>query len=369
MAIDQTIPRSRRAVLGAALGGAAAAAAAAAAAPLVAQASDGDFLVLGNSANSAGSQTVLTVASNVVALQGSSSSSGIGLRGTAALTGAGVEGQSDDGFGVRGISTTGTGIKGTSTSGKGANGISTSSAGVAGQSTSGNGVEGTSDSGIGARGTSSTSTGIRGESSDTSLSTFTNPSHRTGVMGLGGAGGEGSPATNTDEVGVYGFSAISDSSTGVWGDSVNGTGVYGTGATGVSADGGIGVYGTGTFGLVGDVGSDGVGVYGFTGNVAIPEPPTGIGVYARAASTSQLALRVDGRMLFNHAGRKTVGSTSSSVKVTMTGVTSSSYVLATLQTNISGLYVRGVVCTTGSFTIYLSKAPGKAVYVAYMVIN
>jgi len=53
----------------------------------------------------------------------------------------------------------------------------------------------------------------------------------------------------------------------------------------------------------------------------------------------------------------------------MSGVTSSSYVVATLQTSVSGCYVRAVVCASGYFTIYLSKAPGKTVYAGYMVIN
>jgi len=40
-----------------------------------------------------------------------------------------------------------------------------------------------------------------------------------------------------------------------------------------------------------------------------------------------------------------------------------------MQTNVSGLYVRAVVPTAGSFRIYLSKAPGKTVYVGYVVVN
>jgi len=53
----------------------------------------------------------------------------------------------------------------------------------------------------------------------------------------------------------------------------------------------------------------------------------------------------------------------------MAGVTTASYIIATLQTSVSGVYVRAVVPASGSFTIYLSKAPRKTVYVGYMVIN
>jgi hypothetical protein len=76
-----------------------------------------------------------------------------------------------------------------------------------------------------------------------------------------------------------------------------------------------------------------------------------------------------GKAKFSRSGRKSIGATATSVKVTMAGVTSSSYVVATLQTSVSGVYVRAAVPTTGSFTIYLSKAPGKTVYVGYFAIN
>ena len=36
---------------------------------------------------------------------------------------------------------------------------------------------------------------------------------------------------------------------------------------------------------------------------------------------------------------------------------------------MTSCYVRAVVPTTGSFTIYLSKAPGKTIYIGYVVIN
>ena len=53
----------------------------------------------------------------------------------------------------------------------------------------------------------------------------------------------------------------------------------------------------------------------------------------------------------------------------MAGVTSASYVIATVQTNKAGVYVRAVVPAGGKFTIYLSKAPTAAIVVGYLVVN
>ena len=50
-------------------------------------------------------------------------------------------------------------------------------------------------------------------------------------------------------------------------------------------------------------------------------------------------------------------------------MTSSSLILATLRTNVSGLYIRAVVPTKDAFTVYLSKAGGKQVDFSYMIIN
>src|SRR3954464_9119435 len=71
--------------------------------------------------------------------------------------------------------------------------------------------------------------GLKGASTDAVTSLFPDNSHRTGVVGIGGD--ETSMAINTDEVGVYGWSDAADHpefTTGVWGDTFNGTGVYGT---------------------------------------------------------------------------------------------------------------------------------------------
>ena len=52
-------------------------------------------------------------------------------------------------------------------------------------------------------------------------------------------------------------------------------------------------------------------------------------------------------------------------------LTSASLVLATLQQNLSGVYVRAAVpnVTGSSFTVYLSKAPTTSTKVAWFVVN
>jgi hypothetical protein len=230
-------------------------------------------------------------------------------------------------------------------------------------------------------GVSAAGTGLKGLSSAPGAGDVAG--HGTGVIGATGDGTDISAGTN--QTGVYGFADDSNAAAGVWGDTIQGTGVVGTGAWGV--------YGGGDIGVVGDVEGASTGVYGFAGDQTIVVPPastavagvagvnggvgvrghvssgTGIGVWASSASVTQTALLVQGKIKLSRSGRVSVGSTSSSRKVTMVGVTTSSYVVATMQTNVSGLYVRAVVPTTGSFTIYLSKAPGKTVYVGYVVVN
>jgi hypothetical protein len=279
--IDSTVRRSRRAVLGAALGGAAAIAASNVAKPLAVNAATGGNLVLGHTDNTADAETALT-------------------------------------------KTTG-----------GANAF---------------------------RATLGSGSGVRGESTDTNPTLdFTVASHKTGVIGSAGSGA-GLP-DNTDETGVFGFANVSANSAGVAAVSPDGAGVFAIG-------GWTGIYGSGDLtGVLGDVGTGGTGVYGFTGATNAPAPPAGVGVYARAATTAQTALQVAGKVKFSRSGRVAISEGASSKLITMSGVTATSYVIATLQTSSSGLFVRAVVTATGQFRIYLSKTAPKRVVVGYLVVN
>jgi hypothetical protein len=174
----------------------------------------------------------------------------------------------------------------------------------------------------------------------------------TGTAGVRGISISGADAASNAELaytGAYGWSPAFPDDTGVgvgvWGDSGD-FGVYGTG--------GVGVYG---------YGPGGVGVIGESGNTSTPA------IIAFGATASSPALEVQGKVKFNRAGRKTIGAGKSTLVVTMAGVTSTSKVLAVLNSNRSSRYVRAVVPATGKFTIYLNSSVSSSTYVAYFVFD
>jgi hypothetical protein len=286
MSVETSTPRSRRAVLAAALGGLGAVIASRIATPDAAKAADGDPVHIG-ATNDGTTTTAL------------------------ASTGANAA------FAVTGV---------------------------------GQGVSGTTPDG----------TGLWGSSTDAvPVADFTLPGHRTGVVGLVGAGA--GIANNTGETGVYGFSDVSDNSTGVWGDTASGYGVFGNGF--------VGVYGLGQLGVVGDVGATGTGVYGFAGTGLPPNPPAGVAVQATAGTPAQVALNVSGKAKFSRSGRTVIARGRSARRINMVGVTGSSYVIATLQTRRAGVYVHAVVPAAGYFTIYLNKIVTGGTAVGFLVIN
>jgi hypothetical protein len=178
---------------------------------------------------------------------------------------------------------------------------------------------------------------------------------RAGLVGSTGDEADSQEAFST-YTGVYGFAQGDDAQglgSGVWGDSPD---------TGVVGSGFYGVYGTGVAGVWGD-GIGGPGVIADTNTATMPA------VLARGASASGLGLHVVGKVRFSRSGRVTIGSGKSTYKVTLAGVTSSSRVFAILHSNRSNRFVRAVVPTTGSFTIYLNATLTSAAYVAWFVLD
>jgi hypothetical protein len=157
------------------------------------------------------------------------------------------------------------------------------------------------------------------------------------------------PYWATTYTGVYAWSPTSPLpfgfATAVWGDSED---------VGVEGSGGVGVRGDGFYGIVaaGQVGG-GTGLLAWGGN----------------GSGADVALDVRGKAKFSRSGRSTIAAGRSSLKVTRTGVTFSSLVFAVLRSNRSGRYVRAVVPTTGSFTIYLNGTVSSSTYVVWFVVN
>jgi hypothetical protein len=240
---------------------------------------------------------------------------------------------------------------------------------------------------------SPTGTGLRGVSLHGDPTTNPPPVANTGVVGI--SGDTTNIADNTGRTGIYGFSNTEVDANGIWGDSIVGTGVYGTGDTGVYGSGYWGVYGTGPIGVMGDGFASDTGVYGFSGDTAAPDALAGVAVQATAgtnavialnartlgpltpaqiavnatAATGHIALNVTGKTRFSRSGRVAVSAGASSKKVTMSGVITTSYVIATLQSKRTGVYVASVVPSTGYFTIYLNKAVTSSTTVGFLVIN
>ncbi len=169
-------------------------------------------------------------------------------------------------------------------------------------------------------------------------------------QGLTGAGLEG---RTTSGFGVYGWAG--ESGVGVHGKSDSGIGVQGWSNTGT--------------GVAADGGTAGVGVRGWTPQGVGVIGSTNAGTGVQATATTGTALDVVGKARFSRSKKVTIGAGKSSLKVTLEGVTTSSLVFAVLHSNRSGVYVQAVVPSTGSFTIYLNKAPTSATFVAYFVVN
>ena len=185
MALDPTTPRSRRALLTAAVAATAVTVVETVARPVHVSADNGDHLVIGF-ANSAAVQTTLTnsVNGNTV-LQVNSASAGHAVHGVSG-SGIGVWGYSSDrgvygstasGFGVMGYSVSGIGVYARSDSGVGLEAYSFSGTAIHSVAHKGIAVHGVSTSGIGVHGVSESSAGVSG--------------HATTGVGVHGVGGDG----------------------------------------------------------------------------------------------------------------------------------------------------------------------------------
>jgi hypothetical protein len=384
MASDIQPTRSRRAILAAGLGGLAAFAANALGRPLPARAVNGDPILAGTAEDATAETRITSSATNSAAIAGVSSGGNYGVAGISGTgtipafatktglfgfadqdanargaqgksgVGTGVYGSSDSGRGVYGISTAGTGVSASSSTGRGvyATSSATDKAAMVGQSVGGSsGIQGMSGGGVPPAPRSGV--GVEGIASAAG----------TGVYGLSGSAT--SAASDTSRTGVYGFSPTNSATVpaaGVWGDSVEGYGVFGSGDVGVWGDGG--------FGIAGTSGATGVGVFGrIVGSGTPPQAVQGTGVFAGATDLNQLALDVAGKAHFRRSGSTTVSAGTSSKVVSLAGVTGNSLIFAVLRNNKGGVWVRAVVPVANAFTIYLNVVTSTSVGVAYFVLD
>lgn len=203
MSLDTTIPRSRRALLAAALGAAAATVAGALGRPFPVTAANGDVVHVGDSLT--GTQT--TTLTNTVS-------------DPATLGKNAINGVATAGLGIYGRSASASGVYGTSTSGPGVSGVSVADAGVAGRSD-----------------------GPRGGVAGASISNY------AGVVGYSWSGAPvgGVLPDAPAKTGVYGAASQDVTARGVFGQTTIGIGVLGAATTGFgvwgSSASGCGVYG------------------------------------------------------------------------------------------------------------------------------
>jgi len=202
-------------------------------------------------------------------------------------------------------------------------------------------------------------------------------------------------ATGTGE--TTGFSGLSDTGNGVYGQSgatPSGLLSAGHGVHGITNDPqGYGVvaehYGDGTaiLGIGGELGSGvagtsgaGVGVSGSSGGragVAGANTGAGPGVYGSAFSgigvlaSGATALSVQGPAVFSRSGVLTVHRGRSSAVQAVIQLSAATLVLATIQDDIEGVWVRSAVPDPAGdkFTIHLNRAAPTSVRVAWFLVN
>jgi hypothetical protein len=393
MALDTTSRRTRRSLLAAA--GAAAAALTAGALrglPTARAGVDGD-VVLG----AANSETAPTSITN-------STDDSDALAATAAGSGIGIAGHANGGNGVQGTNLSlitpavlghnggeGTGVQGfasgygfavpdgklrTGVLGVGGTVVGTPARGVHGFSGSGAAPD-APDSSIGVFGQAEDDIGTgmwgRGAATATSNSLGVLGEGDTGVLGAGTFGVVGS--AGRPGIGVYGSASASAlpavyGKTGVVGQSdLGGTAIVGfTGVTATQPPPDTGIYGRSNTG-----GTNGRGLTGFcaAGIGLLGQTNTGVGVRAFSGTNTGVALRVTGKAAFDRSGKLTITAGHSSITKTGIALTSASFILATLQTNVSGLAIQAAVVNVAgsSFTISINKAPAVNVAVAWMAVN
>ncbi|MFN8619162.1 MAG: hypothetical protein U0869_00265 [Chloroflexota bacterium] len=155
--------------------------------------------------------------------------------------------------------------------------------------------------------------------------------------------------------------------TGVWGasPSSDGFGIQGY----VSGTAGMGVHGF-TSGHSSQVGVDGDTRDGNGEGIAVrARTKNGIGVYASAVGG--YAIQANGLTVFSRSGKVAFAAGQSSKTITGFPIIPDSLVVATIQGDVAGTWVRGVTLNDAgdSFTIRLNRAAPKALKVGWFIVN
>jgi hypothetical protein len=420
MALETPLePRSRRALLGAAIGAAVATVATALGRPMPVKASEGDVLHVGDEL--LGTTVTKITTGSADALHGASAS-GVGVQGTSGSYIA-VRGDSTTQLGVAGLSTSYFGLYG-STNSSGHAGIlgqslgaglaiygysgpgeppsgppktgvyglgigDGSSRGVVGETTAGTGVLGISASDVGVQGTSTSYIGVRGNSSSqigvagqsTSFIGVYGSSEAAGKPGIlgqsistgtaiHGYSGPNLPPNPLPKTGVFGYAAQDSASRGVVGQATTGTGMHGYAGAGIppAPSTKTGVYGrcdidANARGVSGSSGP-GTGLYGSTS--------TGAALLGLASSSSGFGLKSTGRVSLSKAsGVATILAGNTVVQVTPgTDIVSGTFIILTAQADPGTRRLWATTnITTNVITLHASSAVTSDLKVAWLALD
>lgn len=183
------------------------------------------------------------------------------------------------------------------------------------------------------------------------FSSGTNTTVSTIGLAIWGNGTGGTGAAAGTARGVVGSSG---SNNGVEGDSTSGTGVWGHSSSGA------GVLGQST---------SNTGVSGSSTSGAGVSGSSSSGTGVNASSTSGTALSVTGKVHFSRSGSASVSQGSKTKTVNVSGMKSTSLVLVTLQSSITGVYVAAATPAIGKFTVHLNKSTPAAAKFAWFVLS
>jgi len=158
----------------------------------------------------------------------------------------------------------------------------------------------------------------------------------------------------------YGLSVSSDVADGIGVDGI------------ASGDRGIGVQGrtTGLFTQIAVLGDTTVGGTGGGVGIAV-QGRAGNGIGVHASATGGYALQCEGRTVFSRSGKVAFTAGQSARTVPVTQIEPDSIVLATIQGNIAGTWVRGVTTSPANdtFTIRLNKPAPSTFKVGWFIVN
>jgi hypothetical protein len=160
-----------------------------------------------------------------------------------------------------------------------------------------------------------------------------------------------------------GVAILADSTTGVGVDSVGRIGVYAHGNAAGPAPFTV-------YGLYARVDSVGNGPAVVAEHAISGAVPANTAIFANVSSKAHHGIQAYGGLsLPDRSGKAKIVAGKTYLPITVPGITSANFAIATLATNKSGVYVRAVVCATNKITVYLNTHSSTVTYVSWLVLG